>query len=117
MDASERYGADPRAFLEKMRPRIQKKLEEEIRALNGIKFQLALNVQLRKTGPDGTEEYTDPVLRHKQEALLQAMESMRHLIRSSLPSWRLSRSGHKQAQAGSLIEWKLCGWILPGISP
>ena len=43
-------GADPKAF-----PQIYNKLEEEIRALNGITFQLALKVQLRKTGPDGTE--------------------------------------------------------------
>ena len=46
----------------------------KILALNGIKFQLALNVQLRKDNPDGSEEYTDPVLRHKQEALLQGSE-------------------------------------------
>ena len=61
MDAPERYGADPRASLKKMRPpRIRKKLEEEIRALSGIKFQFALKVQLRKTWPGDTEEYTDP---------------------------------------------------------
>ena len=59
-------GAKQKAFLEGLRLRINDKLEEEIRALNGIKFQLALKVQLRKTGPDGTEEYTDPVFRHKQ---------------------------------------------------
>ena len=46
----------------------------KILALNGIKFQLALKVQLRKDNPDGSEEYTDPVLRHKQEALLQGNE-------------------------------------------
>ena len=67
MDAPERYGADPRASLEKMRPRSLKKLEEEIRARNGIKFQFVLKVQLRKTEPDGKEKYTDPVLRHKQD--------------------------------------------------
>ena len=39
-------GADPKAFLEGLRPRFYDKLEEEIRALNGIKFQLALKVQL-----------------------------------------------------------------------
>ena len=31
-------------------------------------------MSLRKQGPDGTEEFTDPVLRHKQKALLQASE-------------------------------------------
>ena len=63
-------GADPKAFLKGLRPQIYNKLEEEIRALNGIKFQLALKIQLRKTGPDGTEEYTDPVFRHKQDAII-----------------------------------------------
>ena len=74
MDVPERYGADPRASLEKMRSRIRKKLEEEIGPLNGIKFQLALKVQLRKTGLDGTEECTDPVFRHKQEVIHQTSE-------------------------------------------
>ena len=56
------HGADPRAFLEGVRSQIWAKLEEEIKALNGIKFQLALKVQLRKDNLDGSEEYTDPVL-------------------------------------------------------
>lgn len=47
---------------------------EEIVALNGVKFQLALKVQLRKNNPDGGEELTAPVLRHKQEAVLQTQE-------------------------------------------
>ena len=42
--------------------------------LNGVMFQLALKVQLRKDNPDGSEEYTDPVLRYKQKALLQASD-------------------------------------------
>ena len=50
------YGADPRAFLEGVRPQIRAKLEEEIKALGGVKFQLALKVQLRKDNPDGSEE-------------------------------------------------------------
>ncbi|KAK3707294.1 hypothetical protein QZH41_004240 [Actinostola sp. cb2023] len=41
-------GSDPKAFLE--------------------------GVQLSKLGPDGVEELTDPVLRHKQEVLLQSDE-------------------------------------------
>ena len=68
------HGADPRAFLEGVRPQIRAKLEKEIKALNGIKFQLALKVQLRKDNPDGSEKYTDPVLSHKQEAILQNSE-------------------------------------------
>ena len=66
--------ADPKAFLEVLHSRIYNKLEEEIWALNGIKFQLALKVQLRKTGTDGTEEYTDKVFHHKQEAIIQPSE-------------------------------------------
>ena len=75
MDVPQGYphGADPRAFLEGVRPQIRAKLEEEIKAL-GFKFQLALKVQLRKDTPDGSEEYTDPVQRHKQEAILQNSE-------------------------------------------
>ena len=65
-------GVDVRAILQEVEPRIHDKLEEEILALNGIKFLLAIKVQLRKDNPDGSEEYTDPVLRHKQKALLQA---------------------------------------------
>ena len=64
----------PKPLWRRCVPGSGEKIEEEIRALNGIKFQLALKVQLRKTWPDGTEEYTDPVLRYKQEALLQANE-------------------------------------------
>ena len=76
MDIAEGHpsGVDVRAFMQEMRPQIHKKLSEDILALNGIKFQLALKVQLQKESPDGTEEFTDPVLRHKQEALLQASE-------------------------------------------
>lgn len=69
MEAS---GLDARAFLQEVRPKIRKKLEEEVSALNGVKFQLALRVRLHKANPDGSEEYTDPVLRHKQEAILRA---------------------------------------------
>ena len=63
---------DVRAFMQEVETRIHDKLEEEILALNGIKFQLALKVQLRKDNQDGSEEFTDAVLRHKQEALLPA---------------------------------------------
>jgi len=57
MDVPESHalGANPKAFLEGVRPQIRENLEEEIRALKGVKFQLALKIQLRKTGPAGTE--------------------------------------------------------------
>ena len=65
------FGADLKTFLEGLPPQIYNKLEEEIQALNGIKFKLALKGPLRKTRPNGTEEYTDPVFCHKQEAIIQ----------------------------------------------
>ena len=77
-----RLAADPRDFFAGVRQRIHKKLTEEILALDGVKFQLALKVSLRKQGPDGTEEFTDPVLRHKQKALLQASEIKEALIKA-----------------------------------
>ena len=75
-------GVDVRAFMQEVEPRIHDKLEEEILALNGVKFQLALNAQLQKDNPDGSEEYTDPVLRYKQEALHQASEINEDLIKA-----------------------------------
>ena len=75
-------GVDVRAFMQEMEPRIRVKLEEEILALSGVKFQLALKVQLRKDNPDVSKEYTDPVLRHKQEAFLQASEINENLNRA-----------------------------------
>ena len=63
------FSADPKAFLERVRSQIQRKLVEEVLALDGVKFQLALKVQLRKNNPDGSEN-TDHVLCHKQEAIL-----------------------------------------------
>ena len=48
MDVPEGHpsGVDVRAFLQEVEPRIHDKLEEEILALNGTKFQLALKIQL-----------------------------------------------------------------------
>ena len=71
-------GVDVRAFMQEVEPQIHYKLEEEILALNGVKFQLALKVQIWKDNPDGT----DPVLRHKQEARLQASEINEDLNRA-----------------------------------
>ena len=68
-------GADPRMFLQSMEPQIREKLGEELRALRGgLKFQLALKVELVKVNPDGSEEFMEPVLRHRQEAVLQESE-------------------------------------------
>ena len=84
MDVPEGHslGADPRDFLEDVRPKIHQKLVDKILALNGVKFQLALRIQLPKTNPDDSEEFTSPVLRHRQKALLQADEIKKALDRA-----------------------------------
>ena len=95
-------GVDIRALMQEVEPRINDRLEEEILALNGVKFQLALKVQLRKDNPDGSEEYTDPVRRHKQAALLQASEINEDLNRAILYLLELLE---KWTQRGS-------GWVV-----
>ena len=62
--------ADPKPFLEVMRSQVMLKLKEEVTALHGIKFQLALQVELQKTSQDGVVEHTSPVLHHRQEAMV-----------------------------------------------
>ena len=118
MDISEGHppGINVRAFMQEVEPRIHDKPEEEILALNGIKFQLALKVQLRKDNPDGSEEYTDPVLRHKQEALLQASESKGLLTKPSPTSWSCSKSGHREGRGGRSTECRPSGWTSQDIS-
>ena len=64
----------PRQFLERVGPKIEKKLKDQLRALKSVKFPLALKEAFRKDGPDGAEERVEPVLRHKQSALLQPSE-------------------------------------------
>ena len=91
-------GADPKAFLDDVRPQIRKKLTEEVVALKGVKFQLALKISLRKDRPDGAEEYLDPVLRHKQEALMRAGE-INEALDKALP--RVLELLEKWTQRGS----------------
>ena len=96
-------GADPRAFLVEIEPQIQKELEEELKALKGgLKFQLTLKVDLEKANPDGSEEYTDPVLRHKQEAIIQKSEIKGALSQVFL---RVQETLEKWTQRGS-------GWVV-----
>ena len=109
MDVPKGQGADPRAFLEEVEPQIQKKLEEELKALKGgLKFQLALKVDLVKVNPDGSEEYTDPVLRHKQEAVLQKSEIKAALqqafsrLLKTLEKWTKRGSGWAVVQVHTL---------------
>ena len=96
-------GADPRAFLEEVELQIRKKLEEELKALNGgLKFQLALKVDLEKANPDRSEEYTDPVLRHKQEAILQK-DDIKAALHQAFP--RVQETLEKWTRRGS-------GWVV-----
>ena len=99
-------GADPLTFLEGVRPQIRQKLTEEILAIKGVKFQLALKIQLRKDRPDGGEEYTDPVIRHKQETLLQAAE-INEVLDKAFP--HILETLEKWTQRGS-------GWVVDHIS-
>ena len=98
MSVPEGY-VDPRAFLDHVRPQIYSKLAEEILDLKGVKFQLSLQLNLRKEKQSGVEEYTDPVLRHKQEAVLQASEIDKALdsgiptILETLEKWTHRGSG------------------------
>ena len=101
--------ADPLTFLEGVRPQIRQKLTEEILAIKGVKFQLALKVQLRKDRPDGGEEYTDPVIRHKQETLLQATGTVEinEVLDKTFP--HILETLEKWTQRGS-------GWVVDHIS-
>ena len=99
-------GVDVRAFMQEMRSQVHKKLTEEILALNSIKFQLVLKVQLQKESPDGTEEFTDPVLRHKQESFLQASEIKEALDEAIPHLLELLEKG----RGGLSTECRLSGW-------
>ena len=102
-------GADPPPFLEGVRPQIRQKLTEEILALNGIKFQLAVRVQLRKDRSDGGEEYTDPIIRHKQETILQAAGTaeINEVLEKVFP--HILETLEKWTQRGS-------GWVVDHVS-
>ena len=99
------HGADPRAFLEGVRPQIQAKLKEEIKALNGVKFELALKIQLRKDKLDGSEEYVSPAMRPKQGVALQnseidgALNQAFPAIQETLEKWTQRGSGWMVEQA------------------
>ena len=102
-------GADPLSFLEGVRPQIRQKLTEEILALKGIKLQLALRVQPRKDRSDGGEEYTDPIIRHKQETILQAAETaeINEVLDKVFP--HILETLEKWTQRGS-------GWVVDHVS-
>ena len=94
-----RLGVDPLVFLDGVRPQIRQKLIEEILDLKGVKFQLALNIHLRKIRPDGVEEYTNSTFRYNQQVLLRAAEIKKALdeafphILGILEKWTQNGSG------------------------
>ena len=93
-------GADPRTFLESVEYKIREKLEKELRVLRGgLKFQLALKVELVKVNPDGSEEFMEPVLRHRQEAVLNENE-ITTALEETFP--RLQETLEKLTQRGSM---------------
>ncbi len=103
MDVPEQHqhGADPRAFLEHMEPQIEAKLGEELKALDGgVKFQLALKVQLQKDSPDGSEEYTDPVCVTSRRPFCSRVKSERLSTKPSQGSLSCLRNGHSEDRAG-----------------
>ena len=94
--------ADPRSFLEGIRPQLVAKLKEEATALKGIKFQLSLKVELQKTNKDGVPERTTPVLRHRQEAVL-GDEDVEEAVDRAIPN--ILELLEKWTQKGS-------GWVV-----
>ena len=109
MDVPPVLGADPLTFLEGVRPQIRQKLTEEILALKGVKFQLALNIHLRKDRSDGGEEYTNPIIRHKQETILQAAGTaeINEVLDNAFP--HILETLEKWTQRGS-------GWVVDHVS-
>ena len=109
MDVSQGHpdGADPRAFYG-VRPPTQAKVKEEIKALNGVKFQLALKIQLRKDKPDGSEEYVSPEMRPKQGVALQnseidgALNQAFPAVQETLEKWTQRGSGWMVEQLETL---------------
>ena len=102
-------GSDPRTFLDSVDPQIREKLEEELEALGGgLKFQLALKVELVKANLDGSEEFMEPILRHKQEAVLQkneikaALEEAFSRLLETLEKWTQRGSGWVVVQVRTL---------------
>jgi hypothetical protein len=66
--------ADPVKFLGCPRYLIKKKITQEVFDLNGVKFQLAMKVSLRKERNDGDLVLAQPMFYSKQQATLRASD-------------------------------------------
>ena len=73
MKIQDYYNADVEVFLDNAQEHLHRKLVEELRELdNGVKFQLALKVGIKKFNTDENDEFTDPILHNKSEVIMNA---------------------------------------------
>ncbi len=72
---------DPQTFLANARLQIHRKLVEEIRTLNGVKFQLLLENLLYKQTTEGFDKWNEPTLRSEMKLLLTEDEISESLDR------------------------------------
>ena len=104
--------ADPKSFLEGVRSQIHQKLVEEILALKGVKFQLALKVLFwkGKIDKEGRSGYVCLQCSGTSRPPYRHIRSTVHLARLSHASWRPLKSGRVMALAGKLTELNFCRW-------
>ncbi|KAK3738125.1 hypothetical protein RRG08_027738 [Elysia crispata] len=96
-------GCGPQDFLREGRTPDSRKARGGVRSTRrGLKFQLAIKVELVKVNPDGSEEFMEPIIRHKQEAVLQESE-IATALEEAFP--RLLETLEKWTQRGS-------GWVV-----
>lgn len=67
-----RFGRDPKMFLESVEEKIKSRLTDDLQELDGVKFQIALKVRLTKDTADGRVEFTSPVFRNNQGVVTDA---------------------------------------------
>ena len=68
---------DPQFFLASARLQIHLKRVEEILSLNGVKFQLLLEVRLYRQTPEGVDQWNEPTCRSKMDPLQLMRSQMR----------------------------------------
>ena len=81
-----------------------------LRVVYRVGFLLALKVQLRKDNLDGSEEYTDPVLRHKQGAILQNSE-IKGALNQAFPTIQETVEKWTQRESGWVVDRVEVLWL------